>query len=87
MANPITFSLERPPVSGWTALANEARSLPGEWFRVDGLTWTRNAVHIRTGKLHPFLPAGSFEATTRNVDAVEKNKADVYLRYVGEPKA
>lgn len=63
----------------WSRLAAILRQNPDRWIRLKQGTWGKThastqARRIRLGSNLVFLPAGSFEATSRN--------KDLYIRYV-----
>lgn len=73
----------RRPRTDWTPTAEELRSHPGEWQRIQensksaGLTF-----HIKTGRLTAFRPRGEFQA--RSVKNKEDGSYNIYARFVGE---
>lgn len=70
--------LNRKP---WKNVAAKLRARPGEWAHI-GRELSTYVTQINQGSLAAFRPAGSFEATCRNVGP--DRRADLWVRYVGE---
>jgi len=65
----------------WEAIAETLRERPNEWAVVATDCSHAYATNIRRGRLAPFAPEGSFEATTKGN---EKGRAsELYVRFVG----
>jgi hypothetical protein len=69
--------------SRWTEVAEELRARPGRSAVIAESAGRTNADlcrRINRGLMHPFTPAGSFEATTRQEDGI----VTTYVRYLGD---
>jgi predicted alpha/beta superfamily hydrolase len=82
-----------PPSSGgrkadrhWAEIAEELRGRPGEWALVSDDISHQAAHNIRAGRLASFRPAGSFEATMRDIHQ-PTGRGRMYVRFVGEQVA
>ena len=64
-------------------IAAKLRKRPGEWALIQHMSSTHNVDMIQRGRVKPYQPAGSFEATSRKRD----EGYDIYARYVGEVSA
>ena len=71
--------------SKWDPIAAQLKARPGEWACIGRNIQTSMVTAIRRGGIKCFAPAGSFEVVTRN--HTERWRADIYVRYVGEPKS
>lgn len=75
----------RPPLRH-QPIADGLRANPGEWGRVGNYGWRPSAqgaaAGIRTGRLIPYQPAGSFETEIR---VGRDGDSIVYARYIGQP--
>jgi len=76
----------RTEPTDWNAIAAELKANPGEWALVARNQWAAAAVRINDGLYAAFRPAGSFEATARRDDDLEKPKVNIWARYLGEPE-
>ena len=59
---------------------------PRKWGKLPGLYNTGAAGHI-TGGFYSGVEAGDYEACARKVSQVESNKAEIWVRYVGNGDA
>ncbi|MGW7785982.1 hypothetical protein CFC35_05460 [Streptomyces sp. FBKL.4005] len=85
------FRFEEPPADARTTkrghdhfkAAAALREQPGRWALIRTTPTSqaaRSAAHqIRDGRINAYLPAGSFDATSRTVDGEFR----VYARYIG----
>ncbi len=64
-----------PERRDWSVIADTLRANPKQWGRVEGISTTREAHYINSGKTKAFQPAGSFQAMAR--------KGNVYARFLG----
>jgi hypothetical protein len=69
------------------AIAAELRARPGEWAKVATAASSQMARDIKKARYLAYVPAGSFEAVSRNNRTVNGRKspvAEIYARYVGD---
>jgi hypothetical protein len=66
----------------YEAIAKALKANPGEWAIVSDNAPASYAVSIKKGLLIGFVPAGSFEATTRK-NSNRNKRVTVYARYIG----
>lgn len=73
-------------VYDWNEIASKLKSNPNEWAVVASDVNPSVVTHIRRGRLKPFAPEGSFEASGqgRNENGYTK---ELYVRYVGGESA
>lgn len=63
----------------YRAEAEAARANPGHWLVLPAGSSYVALVHITSGHLRAFRPAGEFEAVSRMVDGQRR----IYIRYIG----
>lgn len=70
----------QPSALDHEAIAAELRATPGEWGLIAvGAVHSGITSAIETGRISPYRPAGSFQATRRQVGDEQR----VYCRFVG----
>ena len=65
-------------------IAKLLKDRPGEWALTFTNEGSATAHKIRNGLLPAYRPAGSFEATSRELDQKTGRAERIYVRYVGE---
>lgn len=70
----------------WANIADALKKNPNEWAIVANDVNPSVVTHIRKGRLKPFAPAGSFEASGqgRNENGYTK---ELYVRFIGTAEA
>lgn len=77
---------ERRRRTDWRKIADRLRENPGRWALMKGTFSHSVPGFIQAGRLKPFQPPGSFEATMRGATDTEegRRRGQLYVRYIGE---
>lgn len=71
----------------WKRVADQLREHPGRWARMPGTFSHSIPGFIKAGRMKPFQPAGTFEATMRGGKRDgdgEGVRGQLYVRFIGE---